>query len=478
LIAAASLAAALALQSLLLNSFTRSSLYLISSESFVLLGIGAVLWALLNGQSLLGNPIYLAILSYVLFIGAGPLVGTLGGLPLEITASPESALYSWLAFTALGGGYWFWKLAARERRASFSGNAEINLKTLRWMGIAYTVVGVGGIVFYLQSLGTADYLLNASYLTRGGISGYYNSALGLLRPGFFLLFVWATAKKRVGLGWAAVLIAYCLLDLLWFGPIRGSRHHIITLVLSVMCLMKQSCAWRARPRLRAIPLAWVAALGLALVLVWGGLRDYSFTQIAEGEGRLNAAEDMRSTVFESLYDPYDTYARIVDAAPNFVPFLGGSSFYESLTVLIPRDLWSSKPKPLGDWLSITLYGVLPTAGNSVPTWPGEFYLNFGLPGLMAGMFAMGALCAWLGRCAPSPAGESNASLGRVLFYGTTFPIVFDMMHQGTNGLVWFLFTNTGPVCFAIWLAGIRGRRRSAAEISSACPDRVGAFVRV
>jgi oligosaccharide repeat unit polymerase len=458
LIAGGVLVAALAAQVLLLNAFTRSNQYLISSESFLLVGLGAAVWAVVHRQSLLHDPMYLAVLSYVVFIGIGPLLGALCGLPLEVTASPETAVFSWLGLAALGGGYWFARPLLADRKRRRDATPELRWQRLKLAGIACTAVGLATLVIYLYSVGGTDYLLYASYATRGGVSGYYSTPFGLLRPGFFLLLVYAMARKKVPLKWSLALVAYCLLDLLWFGPVRGSRHQIITFVLTTIYLVKESRAWRARPRLRAIPALWVVAVGLALVFVWGGLRFYSFTEITQDRERLDVSQNLQTAAFISLYTPYDTFARIVDATPNFLPFLQGSSFYESLTVLIPRDVWPSKPQPLGDWLSITLYGVLPTVGNTVPTWPGECYLNFGLPGLLAGMFGMGALCAWLARWRRAAGGGPSDSTGRILLYGVTFPLILDMMHEGSNGLVWFLFTNTAPVCAAIWLASLPGMR--------------------
>ena len=481
-IVGALLTTAFALQILLLNSFTGASIYLLSSEAFLLVGAGTLLWALIHRRSLLDDPIYLAVFSYVIFIGIGPLVGSLGGVPLAVTASPESTACSWFAFAALVCGCWSARLT-RSRRGTQQAPAslarEFRWGTMKRAGIVYTLVGLVAIAVYLQTVGWCDYLLYASYATRGSVSGYYTTPLGLLRPGFFLLLAWATARKKVPLGWTVALAAYCVLDLLWFGPIRGSRHHIITFVLTALYLTKQSIAWRARPRFRAIPATWVVALGLTLVFVWGGLRVYTLSQIREDQGRRDTYGDVQGAAFSSLYSPYDTYARIVDATPNFVPFLMGSSISESLTVLVPRDLWPSKPEPLGDWLSITFYGVQPWVANTVPTWPGECYLNFGLAGLLAGMFAMGALCAWLALWSKAASGGCGISPPRILLYGVTFPLIFDMMHEGSNGAVWFLFTNTLPVCAAIWLA----RRHSAhtrANVASRVEGekRIAEFARI
>jgi hypothetical protein len=446
------LAAALAGQVLLLNAFTRGNIYLISSESFLLVGLCALLWAPLHGKHLLDDPIYLAVLSYVVFIGIGPLLGALSGLPLEITASSDSLALSWLGFLALTVGYGLAKLGFAHRKPRKSVDLELRLDRLTAAGIGYTAVGVAAAALYLYTLGGTDYLLYASYATRGSVSGYFSSPFGLLRPGFSILLACATARTRIPLGWGAALASFCLFDLFWFGPVRGSRHHIITFVLSSIYLVTRSQWWRVRPRLRTLPALSGVALALVLVFVWGGLRVYSFAQIAEDRLRLDISGNVRDVAFVSLYSVYDTFARIVDAVPGALPFLNGSSFYESLTVFIPRDAWPSKPVPLGDWLSINLYGVLPSIGNTVPSWPGEAYLNFGLAGLLLGMALVGALCALLAKKRGPDALPTHSSMARTLFYGATFPLVFDMMHEGSNGAAWYLFTNTAPVWIAIWLA--------------------------
>jgi hypothetical protein len=59
---------------------------------------------------------------------------------------------------------------------------------------------------------------------------------------------------------------------------------------------------------------------------------------------------------------------------------------------VPRLLWSEKPETtIGNWITET-YGVGSIVKTSTgPSWIGEFYLNFGVAGVVGGMFVMGFL---------------------------------------------------------------------------------------
>jgi len=167
------------------------------------------------------------------------------------------------------------------------------------------------------------------------------------------------------------------------------------------------------------------------------------------------ASDVQTGVLLALHAPSDTFCRIVDAVPDSFPYLLGASFYESATVLIPRDLWPSKPRPFGDWLTVNIYGMPASVGNTVPTWPGELYLNFGILGLLLGMVSLGILCAWLAKWGRIPGTLHATCPAETLVYAVTFPIFLDWIHEGSNGAVWYAFTNIFPVYVAIQFAKFR-----------------------
>jgi hypothetical protein len=88
---------------------------------------------------------------------------------------------------------------------------------------------------------------------------------------------------------------------------------------------------------------------------------------------------------------------IIRDTPSVSPFQNGRTLALIPIAFIPRILWPGKPViPIGRWISetYTRYGYL-TETNLAATWIGEFYLNFGLAGVIGGMWFMGLLLRFL-----------------------------------------------------------------------------------
>ncbi len=81
---------------------------------------------------------------------------------------------------------------------------------------------------------------------------------------------------------------------------------------------------------------------------------------------------------------------IVRDTPDVVPYQGGWSIGYVFLSYIPRVLWPGKPDTtIGQWITDN-YGAGPhIKSNTGPSWIGEFYFNFGYPGVIVGMLVMG-----------------------------------------------------------------------------------------
>jgi hypothetical protein len=186
-------------------------------------------------------------------------------------------------------------------------------------------------------------------------------------------------------------------------------------------------------------------------LVWGGLRSFSINELVNGRFRTMAVQDRATeAVTGSLYAPYVAYSRVVDEVPELVPFQRGTTLFESLTVFIPRALWQNKPIGLGTWITEAFYGMKTArAANTVLTWPGELYLNFGIAGVVFGMGFTGMVCSWIVRLSPRyrPRGRFTG-----IEYSAFFCLPFDWIWGGSNAAMWFL-----AAAFPAWLAIFAGR---------------------
>ena len=81
---------------------------------------------------------------------------------------------------------------------------------------------------------------------------------------------------------------------------------------------------------------------------------------------------------------------IVRDAGTRVPFQGGWTIGYVPLSFVPRLVWSGKPKfETGQWVT-SHFGPGPEIESSTgATWIGEFYYNFGWPGVAIGMFVLG-----------------------------------------------------------------------------------------
>jgi len=110
--------------------------------------------------------------------------------------------------------------------------------------------------------------------------------------------------------------------------------------------------------------------------------------------------DVRGS-FESTIDRIDQsglLAEVMVQSPEYVPFAWGKTYVSLFTIWVPRFLWPEKPiSSVGnEWAH--WYGLLSTYDFSTSynlPWLVEFYINFGIPGVLIGMFLCGLGFAWL-----------------------------------------------------------------------------------
>ncbi|GJG88441.1 hypothetical protein tb265_36220 [Gemmatimonadetes bacterium T265] len=110
--------------------------------------------------------------------------------------------------------------------------------------------------------------------------------------------------------------------------------------------------------------------------------------------------DLRSALLAGLSDTriFETFGAVLATVPRFLPYAGITPFAYPFLLWIPRFVWPGKPVPF--WLGYVgqSIGTPETfgAGAAVPQF-GEFYIAFGWPGIMIGMFIFGAAAKWLWR---------------------------------------------------------------------------------
>jgi len=120
----------------------------------------------------------------------------------------------------------------------------------------------------------------------------------------------------------------------------------------------------------------------------------------------------------------DSFATIIAKTGISSPYLLGSDFIWIVpTAVIPRLIWPSKPFPQDGVIFDTEYWSAYPGANAGPPFVGDLYMNFGLPGVIVGMFFLGILCRFVYLYFIKNTGSAAPGL---LFYGVLAPELIRM----------------------------------------------------
>lgn len=193
---------------------------------------------------------------------------------------------------------------------------------------------------------------------------------------------------------------------------------------------------------KRIPWVRVAALCLIFVITFGARDEYRNLTWFSGEyGRSGPIR--KSIVYVGLIvdsitgkkkehlDDYKklsyrtnmliTFSRIVELTPEYVPYWGGHTYSMFFSSFIPRFLYPGKPpKTLGQDFGHRYELLEPddlTTSYNLPVLI-EMYVNFGLTGILTGMFLLGLFFRLFYEIFNHPeAGEGGAVLSTMVFVG-------------------------------------------------------------
>lgn len=208
-----------------------------------------------------------------------------------------------------------------------------------------------------------------------------------------------------------------------------------------------------------IPLVAFAVGAVAVVTLRAGAHEYR--QVMNNQEHLLASNPVEragqllaisaGTLHdESLADRLDkisdrfsqvvAFAYVLERTPEAVPHWGGETYLSLPSAFIPRFLWPDKPvKDVGQRFGHR-YGILDpgdrTTSINLPQLV-EFYVNFGLLGVLAGMFTLGAGYRVLDQLINGVGGsDANVILAAVVFSGmanieTDLSMIFGLVLQTT-----------------------------------------------
>jgi hypothetical protein len=350
---------------------------------------------------------FLFVLNISLLFLIGPLLTSIaGGSSTSITDAPREPA-ALLALTAtlvyVVAAYWVFPRMGRDNRLS-SVRLERLFSDRRWVE-ARQFQG-----WWLVAAGALSVLLNPFFYTIPTVRAIWSAVNGIAQTGFLFLCLAALAQRQYG-----KLVPVFAVLVLWSFFTSAMGGHIgyqFGLAIFLLCLSLFATKFHYRNIL--IVLA-CGLIGFIPYQQWLTGRQVLRAAIDEGAplqermeivvgiftnpfAALEAKEDV-ATAYAKRADYSELLAAAIDYTPSVEPYAYGATFLDMLIALIPRIFWPDKPLELGGSTVATRFTGIPfSQGTSVGiTYLFEFYVNFGLVGVVLGMFFLGLGCAWLER---------------------------------------------------------------------------------
>jgi oligosaccharide repeat unit polymerase len=142
----------------------------------------------------------------------------------------------------------------------------------------------------------------------------------------------------------------------------------------------------------------------------------------------------------------ESLALVLQHVPSSFPFKFGETFLELFIQPIPRFLWPDKPLSIGlQFTQIFTRTQYSSYTSSALSLPGEFYMNFGLPGILLGFVVLGIIARFIYEYLGVRRGASYA----IIYALTLYAII--MLNEGNvSGRLPFYLTKLIPTVFAIF----------------------------
>jgi hypothetical protein len=127
---------------------------------------------------------------------------------------------------------------------------------------------------------------------------------------------------------------------------------------------------------------------------------------------------------------------IVRDCPSRVPFQGGWTIGQIFVSYIPRLVWKNKPlMTSGGWVTEKFAGGPGIMSSTGATWIGEFWFNFGWPGIVLGMLVIGIFFRVLHEMLFRPNAVMPAQMMAVITLFTVPPTLGGALIGPINGVV-------------------------------------------
>ena len=282
------------------------------------------------------------------------------------------------------------------------------LRSILLVGAALWLMGTGATYFWYFHVvtdktmeGTKGIALLTPALTAGLVLAQMLQPLGTL----LLAYAWRSTRSPSLL---AILFATLAVQVL-FGfvlDIKGMALSGGALVVATMTFVDGK-----------VPKAWIAGIALFIYVAFPVFQSYravvtgngvarttvldnfgkTLDSVLAAKERVNNGRERAQTFFERLSLKSSVYM-IVHGVSNGVPFQRGHTLTPILSAFLPKILWTDKPDvPTGRIVNKVFHVTDQEETYISPSHLGELYWNFGWPGVLVGMTAIGGLCGFIAR---------------------------------------------------------------------------------
>jgi len=327
----------------------------------------------------------------------------LRGQPTSFFLAPSILMF--MAILALMAGYYLKPSAPTfvQVKTYFD---RLNRPWSKWQTVAIiavlNIISFIGLFIFIRILMAqgvnvfAD--ISSKHLLKSSSGGSY-LALGYLRLmmrmstlAFLIGFTWFAAGNKPL--WSPQGFAVIGLALFAAFPpfFNSARSEIIIIPMVAMATWNYT---RARLTMRSLMIGMVVGIGFLGFM--GALRAQRGDDFASA-----AAGTLSTEVFEKLVDNFNfismpTTGHIMEAMPEKLEYQYGQTLFLWIVAPVPRTIWPEKPDVvLGQVIARDVFGRgFGKGGGTPPNIVSDFYWNFGIPGVIVGMFFFGCFLRFL-----------------------------------------------------------------------------------
>ncbi len=330
----------------------------------------------------------------------------------------RSELYAILGLTALYLGYY--SGAARRgarhvpRPPSVWPRSRVNVSLLLLAAVSFTSIGIFSLKTGMLNLSAAG-SPGRGFLFHG-YNVLYRVGTACISITFML---WVAARGRQLRGYKVIFVMGLVVVYL---SLFLSRTPIIALFVTLLVFRHYY--------VKKISPGTLGVVAIAILLL-----SFSLLYLRTGHAfrdKLSAGPAV--TFLDKNMFSDKAFLLILEESPHNIPYRYGSSIVNSLMFFIPRALFPDKPLDVANQINWQYFGKKSSGFNI--TFLGDLYINFQLPGILAGMYILGFFAGVLKHYRVL----HRDNRGVVLIYAAScfwlFDLIFKNLWHFWSGLTW------------------------------------------